>query len=193
MSSVRVMTAQSVPPQPWKNGGGQTRELFVWPAGESWKVRVSLADIEGDGAFSAFPGATRWFAVVEGAGVILTLPEGERRVLPGDAPLRFDGACAPMCRLVDGPTRDLNLMLRDADGAMALAVDHRPWSPAGDGFGLFTAVGGFCYAPGSAIRTEAHSLLWFDAPPPAVRFAADADAGTAVGWWLQFSTRGRQR
>jgi hypothetical protein len=36
-------------------------------------------------------------------------------------------------------------------------------------------------------------MLWFDVPPPAVRFAADADTGGAAGWWLQFSTRERGR
>ena len=59
-------------PQPWRNGGGTTRELLVRPAGHTWQVRVSVADVVADGPFSAFPGVSRWFAVIDGEGVALT-------------------------------------------------------------------------------------------------------------------------
>ena len=42
-------------PQPWRNGGGRTRELLVWPAGDGlggttdWQLRVSVADITKNG------------------------------------------------------------------------------------------------------------------------------------------------
>ena len=121
-----------VPPQAWRNGGGQTRELLGWPAGADWRLRISLADIESDGPFSAFPGVQRWFAVIEGAGVVLALAAGERRLTAASDPLCFDGADAPGCRLIDGPTRDLNLMLRGgARGRMIRVVNdsdwHEPW------------------------------------------------------------------
>ena len=64
----------TTPPQPWRNGGGVTRELLAWPDGGDWRVRVSVADIDADGPFSAFPGVERWFAVLEGAGVALRSP-----------------------------------------------------------------------------------------------------------------------
>jgi hypothetical protein len=208
---MRSVAALRVAPQPWKNGGGSTRELLAWPDREHWRVRVSLADIESNGPFSAFPGVMRWFAVLEGAGVELAFGDRRVHVECGDAPFVFDGALAPMCRLVNGPTRDLNLMLRGVSGAMVLAADHRPWSPAGDGCGLFAAVGGTCHAAiepphpqggrparlGTAlrradapIRVEAETLLWFDDVPPILRFAADHDTGKPIGWWLQFASRG---
>lgn len=187
--SARTLAARSVAPQPWRNGGGRTRELLAWPSREAWRARVSLADIEADGPFSTFPGVTRWFAVVAGAGVVLTFRDGDRSLARGDAPLAFDGADAPMCRLVDGPTRDLNLMLREADGAMVAALDHRPWSPGGAACGLFAAIAGVCHAQDRAIRVEAESLVWFDAPPPVIRFGADQDSGGPIGWWLQYSPR----
>ena len=58
---------------PWRNGGGVTRELLTWPplSGDDWAVRVSVATIDKDGPFSAFPGIQRWFAVLDGAGVQL--------------------------------------------------------------------------------------------------------------------------
>lgn len=112
---------------PWRNGGGRTRELLAWPAGSEWRLRISLADIESDGPFSAFPGVRRWFAVLEGAGVDLMLAAGERCLTPASDALCFDGAEAPGCRLIAGPTRDLNLMLRGgARGCMTRAVSDAP-------------------------------------------------------------------
>lgn len=178
-----------VRPQPWRNGGGVTRELLAWPNPDDWSVRLSVADIDTDAAFSAFPGVVRWFAVVEGAGVDLDFATESRRITGTDPPLRFDGGAPPMCRLVEGPTRDLNLMLRASDGAMVLAKDHRPWSPAGTACGLFTAVVGVCYTDTRRERVPAHTLLWYDVPPPVLRFAADTDTGAPVGWWVQWSTR----
>ena len=101
--------ASTATPVPWKNGGGVTRELLRLPAGsgDDWTLRISVADIDADGPFSPFPGITRWFAVLTGAGVRLVFPERVLNVRHGDSPLRFDGADAPGCTLLDGPTRDL--------------------------------------------------------------------------------------
>jgi uncharacterized protein len=107
------------PETPWRNGGGRTRELLAWPRADEWQVRVSVARIEANGPFSAFPGIDRFFAVLGGAGVVLGLTRGDVRLHRGDPALAFPGEAAPLCRLIDGPTRDLNLMLRR--GA------HGPW------------------------------------------------------------------
>ena len=44
-----------VPAQAWRNGGGTMRELLAWPDASDWQLRVSVAEIEADGPFSAFP------------------------------------------------------------------------------------------------------------------------------------------
>jgi environmental stress-induced protein Ves len=123
-AALRIVCADRIEPVPWKNGGGLTRELLRLPlaGGETddWLLRISLADIAADGPFSAFDGIERWFAVIDGAGVHLDWPAAgeqparELAVHPGDAPLCFDGAAAPGCHLLDGPTRDLNVMVRRA-------------------------------------------------------------------------------
>ena len=121
---MRTIAADAVPPLPWKNGGGVTRDLLV--DRPDWRWRISLADIDRDGPFSDYPGVERWFAVIAGAGVELAFGGRRLALRPGDAPLRFDGANGPGCRLLDGPTRDLNLLLRDgARGTMRRA--DRAW------------------------------------------------------------------
>ena len=87
----RLIALADTPPQPWRNGGGVTRELLAWPDGGDWRVRISVAEIEADGPFSAFPGVERWFAVLEGGGVALTIAGTEHRCRAGDAPLSFAG------------------------------------------------------------------------------------------------------
>jgi len=187
-----AIALDTVRPQPWRNGGGVTRELVAWPSRDDWRVRVSVADIDADGPFSVLDGVVRWFAVVEGAGVVLDFGGVEQRLLCTDAPIRFDGGSAPTCRLIEGRTRDLNLMLRGASGAMARAFDHRPWSPAGDACALFTGVGGVVHAGNVRERVAAFVLRIFAAPPATLRFAADSDVGAPVGWWLQWSRGGVQ-
>ena len=45
----RRIDANAVAPQPWRNGGGRTRELLAWPDAQAWSVRISLAEIEAEG------------------------------------------------------------------------------------------------------------------------------------------------
>lgn len=180
--------------QPWRNGGGRTREMLARPAGTDWKLRVSLADIEEDGPFSSFPGVERWFAVVQGAGVLLRFSSGERPVCVGDAPLCFDGATAPGCSLVDGPTQDLNLMVRDGIGAMRQVQANQLWRECFDERGLFTVSAGQWHEepkdsgsnsrqdPGR--RLEAYTLAWNLGGNPC-RFVPDDPS--ACSWWLGYS------
>lgn len=118
------VTLADCPFVPWKNGGGRTRELLAWPRADDWIVRVSVAEIEADGPFSPFAGIDRCFAVLQGAGVRLRLDGRERQLLTSDEALAFPGEAAPACQLIDGPTRDLNLMVRR--GAGVARMTRRP-------------------------------------------------------------------
>ena len=57
--TLAVVEVARVTAQAWRNGGGVTRELLTWPAAQAWALRISVADIERDGPFSAFPGIER--------------------------------------------------------------------------------------------------------------------------------------
>ena len=173
-----VRTAD-VAAQPWKNGGGTTRELLAQPAGVDWRVRISVAEVAAAGPFSAFPGVTRWFAVLEGAGVVLTIAGRERRCRPGDPALAFAGAADTHCRPIDVPTRDLNLMLRDIEGAMTRVVPGATWRPATRACGLYASEAAECRVTGRAERVAmpAHALRWWPEAPPALAF-------DGAGYWL---------
>lgn len=174
-----LIAADAMPAQPWRNGGGVTRELHAWPAGADWRLRLSLADIARDGPFSAFPGVQRHFAVIEGGGVALQFADGERLLRAGDAPLGFDGRLAPGCRLLAGPTRDLNLMLRGLAGEMRLATaDDR--DDGGGWRALFSAAGGELQAAsGERWQLPPRGLL-IDLPPGPLSWQ-----GTGPAYWIR--------
>jgi hypothetical protein len=178
-----VRTAD-VPALPWKNGGGVTRELLALPAGNHWRVRVSVAEVASDGAFSTFVGVDRWFAVLDGAGVELSVDGVVHRATPADDALAFSGAAATRCRLVDGATRDLNLMLRGVAGALARVVPGEPWRPAARACGLYATVAGTCRTSGrgeAPAPIPAHALRWWHEAPAALAFDGS-------GWWLSADT-----
>jgi uncharacterized protein len=181
----RLIVLAATPPQPWRNGGGVTRELLAWPAGGQWQVRVSVAEIETDGPFSPFPGVERWFAVLEGGGVLLTIAGAEHRCRAGDPPLSFSGESAVDCRLLRGPSRDLNLMLRGVRGAMQRVVAGEAWSPPGGRCGLYALVAGRCRADATTTDVPAGSLAWFEPAPSRLSFQPGSPSDQAAsGWWL---------
>jgi hypothetical protein len=166
-------------PQPWRNGGGTTRELLARPAGDAWRVRVSVADVAADGPFSPFPGVGRWFAVIDGAGVVLAVDGVEHRCTAGGEPLAFAGDADTRARLIDGPTRDLNLMLRGVAGAMRRVVSGRAFRSATRECGLYARTAGRVRTSTSADDESmpASALRWWAVAPESLAF-------DGTGWWL---------
>jgi environmental stress-induced protein Ves len=178
--------ADDVAPQPWRNGGGTTRELLCWPDAKAWSARVSVADVASDGPFSPYPGIARWFAVIEGAGVLLSFGRVPHWVELDEEPFRFDGAAAPACQLIDGPTRDLNLMLRDGQGLMCDVVAGLAWRSRFKLRGLYTTGAGRWLSDGSEQRLEANTLLWSDSHASAV-WCFEPDDPLSRAWWMGFT------
>ena len=104
---------------PWRNGGGITRELLRWPDTDNWLCRISVAEVASDGAFSHFVDVQRWLAILSGTGVRLTMPNHTNELTPVSDVLAFAGATPVQCNLLQGPVRDLNLMLRSDDAYLA--------------------------------------------------------------------------
>jgi environmental stress-induced protein Ves len=102
-------------PVSWKNGGGSTTEIAVFPTEadfDEFDWRISLATIAADGPFSAFPGIERTLVLVEGHGMTLDI-DGEPTMLSKAEPVAaFDGESRVEAKLNRGPSTDFNIMTR---------------------------------------------------------------------------------
>ena len=125
-----VLRASGYARMRWKNGAGWTSEILKIHDSEErdtndWAWRLSIAEIETDAPFSAFPGVERELVLLSGNGLRLRFDDGEtRELLPPHDKLRFAGERPAFGELIDGPTRDFNLMWkRDTVDAQ---LWHRP-------------------------------------------------------------------
>ncbi len=107
-----MVCLSDVVPTPWRNGGGTTRELVAWPDSSAWLWRASVAEVVQSGPFSNFAGIQRWFAVLQGDGVVLMVDGDLHPLRPSDLPLKFSGEAQTICRLMGGTTLDFNLMVK---------------------------------------------------------------------------------
>lgn len=98
---------------PWKNGQGSTTQLVSasnTDGGFDW--RLSIAEVGQSGPFSDFSGYDRLIMLIDGTGMVLTFNGTmQRRIDRPFEPLPFDGSWKTECRLIDGPSRDFNLMV----------------------------------------------------------------------------------
>lgn len=105
----------SLRPAPWKNGGGSTTEIAVFPRGagiERFDWRISLATIAQSGPFSAFPGIDRTLALVDGGGVLLDFGNTRTVLSESDPVLSFAGEDEVHATVASGATTDFNVMTR---------------------------------------------------------------------------------
>jgi uncharacterized protein len=202
---IYTVNADQITPQPWRNGGGTTRELLTWPTPEHpkdqgdatpatpWQVRITLAGMDKNGVFSAFPGVQRWYTVAEGTGVVLHMPNEVLTLHPGDTPLCYDGAITPACELINGPTQNLNIMAQQGRAVMAVAHPAQPWAHSSTMRGIFTTTAGTLHdgttthaLPANTLHwdTQANTLAWqFEAV-----MSTEPDSPPArPAWWLGFS------
>lgn len=110
----------------WKNGLGWTREIVRHPGqGDQWDWRLSIAEVDKDGPFSAFENIDRELVLLSGEGMLLKFADGETVSLhPPHGSLRFAGERELTAELVSGPTQDFNVMWqRDCYHVLVL---HRP-------------------------------------------------------------------
>lgn len=175
-----IVQLAEVVPSPWRNGGGVTRELLAWPDSADWAWRMSVAEVTASGPFSRFDGVQRWFAVLSGAGVRLTIDGHSHELTDSSAPLCFDGASAVYCQLLDGATQDFNLMLR-SDRASAqmerISGVHGFEASASCRVAVYAMeAGATVHFKHETLALAAHSLAWRKLPANAVVRVESADA-----------------
>lgn len=141
---MRVLRAADRRAAPWKNGGGLTRDIAAWPAEadvNAFEWRLSLAEITRDGPFSTFRGVDRNLTLIEGEGLALDV-DGETHSLGAGARVAFAGEAVTAARLVAGPVRDFNVMVRrDAWRARVTDLFGGPVHAARGGHAFVLALG----------------------------------------------------
>jgi len=157
----------ALPAQPWKNGGGVTREVLCLPEGsgfERFGWRVSIAHIARSGPFSAFPGVDRVITLLEGGGVRLRSADGaiDHRVATPLAPFAFPGEAQVYGELLGADCDDFNVMTRrEACSAQVQVLRAAAVLPA-CAQGLLLAVrGGWSVQGEEALRLDADEGLWW--------------------------------
>ncbi|WP_132999147.1 HutD/Ves family protein [Luteimonas arsenica] len=128
-ASVRHLPANGYRRLRWRNGLGWTREIHAASVsddgGDDWDWRLSIAEIEADGPYSAFPGVEREQVLLSGEGLVLDFGQGGERLLePPHGRQRFGGGDALLARLHAGRVEVFNLMWRPAK--VAAQLWHRP-------------------------------------------------------------------
>jgi uncharacterized protein len=111
---MKILHASTYKQVSWKNGNGQTREVFVKWCDENqatWDWRISIADVARSGPFSVFPGVDRSIAVLDGRGMKLSfLSDQSVKLDQSSEPFAFSGDVDVMCKTPGGPSTDLNVM-----------------------------------------------------------------------------------
>ncbi len=97
---------------PWKNGGGVTRDVAVFPQGagmSDFLWRVSMADVVEAGPFSTFEGIDRNISILSGQ-LDLRIQGQTISLTPARVGFRFHGEDPVMGEPIGGPVLDLNVM-----------------------------------------------------------------------------------
>lgn len=109
-----LIPGRSLHSSPWKNGGGSTREIMIYPEHSDFQHfdwRISIAEVAQEGDFSLFPHVDRHIMLLSGSSMVLHSGNDAHTLLPYQ-PHRFTGETAIYATLPHGPTTDLNLMVR---------------------------------------------------------------------------------
>jgi len=163
-----------ITPQPWKNGAGVTREIAVGSKGAGagdFDWRFSLAEVERDAPFSAFPGVDRCIVLLQGAGMRLRSAGGEldHRLDQPLVPFHFSGDTPLSATLFDGPSSDFNVMTRRGAWTADVTVQRSAFEPASADVTLLLCSEGEWLVPDGAAETlgPMQALMW-RAPPPRI-------------------------
>jgi environmental stress-induced protein Ves len=166
-SIIRASDCASVP---WKNGLGMTREIAVQTSESNdgtFVWRVSVAEVSSAAPFSSFPGIDRHIVLLDGAGFAMTLDDARTHALDVPfVPFAFAGEAKISVRLVDGPTRDFNLMVQRATARGEVRVLRGPGVYPLDVLDVLVyaalgtiAMAGAILQPGDAVRPATSPIV----------------------------------
>jgi len=112
---MRLVRIAECPAVAWKNGGGTTQDIAVYPqdAGmDDFIWRLSSAQVAVPGVFSRFADVDRIIAILSGTLDLAIEGRQPVRLVPDSRPYSFPGDVTAAANPVCGRVVDLNLMLR---------------------------------------------------------------------------------
>ena len=121
------LRAQDYRRMPWKNGGGMTTEVLIYPRDlslqDDFTYRISLAQLDQSGPFSTFPGYDRIIVQLSGEPMDLFHDEGEDRAetLTLYEPYSFAGD-RPTRAVLRGSAQDFNVMVKKGQASAHVDV-----------------------------------------------------------------------
>lgn len=117
--------------QRWKNGGGITHEIWRWTDPKSgdlgpdaYDLRLSVAEIEGEGPFSPFPGYYRTLIALEDTALELGIAGSESCAMTKHRAFDFPGDVS-VATHGEGRATDLNVISRLARRRAHVEVSTR--------------------------------------------------------------------
>ena len=134
----QLIRYQDCPSTPWKNGGGNTKQLLISPINAElteFDYRISIASIGSNGPFSLFNGIDRQLVILEGDGVQLSIDSHEgakqindlganekiqgdtdtteyKQLTPINSPFCFTGETSITSQLLGSDVIDFNVMTK---------------------------------------------------------------------------------
>lgn len=163
--AMNFFSIDQLPPTPWKNGGGITREIMSWPPGAdlaSFAWRASVATISASGPFSRFQGVDRVIMLLDGDGVRLRGGTSDWLLDQPGEPFAFSGDEQISSELLGGVSTDFNVMSRRSMATARVEVlKHSCTADARDG-GLVMCLSGSWSIGGRALA-KGQGCWWTDA------------------------------
>ncbi|RJT44023.1 HutD/Ves family protein [Rahnella woolbedingensis] len=167
MTDRRHFTFAGLPVSPWRNGGGETREIISYPPGKSdFDWRISIATIAQDGPFSAFGSIDRSITLLSGEGVHLqALPDIDHTLDTCGVPFSFSGDIALSARLLGGVTTDFNVMTRRTVCAARVMTTGETLRISPEKGGVIYVIRGEWQLPDGTVIGAGEGIVWSDCAP----------------------------
>jgi uncharacterized protein len=169
---------------PWKNGGGETLEVAIFPAGASvdnFSWRVSMARVDASGPFSLFSGTDRILSVLEGEMNLIVAGRPPVRLSPTSAPHEFSGDTPAHAEVLSTVT-DLNVMIRRSEFSAQVRKLQQAKVVAGSGETFVLVRSNAQLASGETLERDDVVRL---APSESIVF----DRGLPDAWLIQIKSQ----
>jgi len=131
-SNYHLTTQNDYKRMPWKNGLGETLEIYLSEDESGQRYRISQAAVKDDGVFSNFEGLHRTLVLLSGQGMQLSHTSTKGNIAEHclKSPLdmaRFAGGDETFATLSNGNIEDLNIMVRETDTKAVVSACFAPF------------------------------------------------------------------